>query len=154
MPGKVKPIPEGYHQITPYLTAKDGAGLVEFLQKAFGAEVVHRMNHPNGDFWHADLKVGDSHVMIGGASEEWPEQPSQIYFYVEDADATYKKALAAGATSILEPMDMFYGDRHGGVKDPSGNSWWIATHIEDVSPEELQRRGTAFAEERAKGSGG
>jgi uncharacterized glyoxalase superfamily protein PhnB len=151
MAEKVKPVPDGYSQITPYLTVKDGAGLVEFLQKAFGAQVVHRMDRPNGDLWHADVKVGDSHVMIGGASEESPEQPSQIYFYVEDADATYTQALAAGATSIMEPMDMFYGDRHGGVTDPCGNSWWIATHIEDVSPEELRRRGKAAAEEQAKG---
>jgi PhnB protein len=146
----VKPIPDGYHQITPYLTVENGAELVEFLQRAFGATVQHQMDRPDGSLWHADLQIGDSHVMLGGASEEWPAMPSAIHLYVEDADATYTRALAAGGTSIMEPMDMFYGDRHGGVKDPSGNSWWIATHIEDVSPEELARRGRAAAEERKK----
>lgn len=146
----VKPIPDGYPVITPYLTVKNGAALVAFLRKAFGATITHRMDHPNGDLWHADLQVGDSHVMIGGASDEWPERPSQIYLYVEDADATYQRALDAGGTSIMPPADMFYGDRHGGVTDPSGNSWWIATHIEDVSPEELEKRGKAEAEKRAK----
>jgi uncharacterized glyoxalase superfamily protein PhnB len=153
MAGKVKPVPDGYPAITPYLTVKNGAALVEFLQKAFGATVTHRMDHPDGSLWHADMQIADSHVMIGGASDEWPEMPSQVYLYVEDADATYRRALDAGGTSIMEPMDMFYGDRHGGVKDPSGNSWWIATHIEDVSAEELERRGKIAAEERKKATG-
>jgi len=150
MPARAKPIPDGYSAITPYLVVEKGADLVEFLQKAFGAKVQHRMDYPDGSLWHADLQVGDSHVMLGGASEEWPAMPSAIYLYVEDADATYGQALAAGATSIMAPTDMFYGDRQGGVKDPAGNSWWIATHIEDVSPEELERRGKAVAEERKK----
>ena len=149
MAEKVKPIPDDYHSLTPYLVVKEGGRLIEFLQKAFGASVCHRSDHPDGRLWHADLKLGDSHVMIGGASDEWPETPTSIYFYCEDADATYKRALGAGGTSIMEPMDMFYGDRHGGVRDPSGNSWWIATHIEDVSPEELERRGKAEAKRRA-----
>lgn len=153
MAGKVKPIPDGYHTVTPYLTVAKGAALVDFLQEAFDATVVHRMDHPDGSLWHADLAIGDSHVMIGGASDEWPEMPAQVYLYVEDADATYKRALEAGATSIMEPMDMFYGDRHGGVKDRAGNSWWIATHIEDVSAEELARRGKIAAEERQKAAG-
>ncbi len=152
MAEKVKPIPEGYHSITPYLVVKDGGRVVDFLQKAFGARVVHRMDHPDGSLWHADVQIGDSHVMIGGASEQWPAKPSDIYLYVEDADATYQQALDAGATSIMLPADMFYGDRHGGVTDPSGNSWWIATHIEDVSPEELEKRGRAEADKRAKES--
>jgi PhnB protein len=153
MTTKVKPIPEGYHAITPYLTVKNGSALVEFLQKAFGATVESRMDLPNGDLWHADVKIDDSHVMIGGASEEWPARLAQIYLCVEDADATYKRALDAGATSIMPPADMFYGDRHGEVTDPSGNSWWIATHIEDVSPEELEKRGRAEAKKRAKSGG-
>jgi uncharacterized glyoxalase superfamily protein PhnB len=101
-------------------------------------------------------------MVLDSTQSPAPEQPSatipgpqapQTYFYVEDADATYQRALDAGATSIMPPADMFYGDRHGGVTDPSGNTWWIATHIEDVSPEELQRRGMAEAEKRAKASG-
>jgi PhnB protein len=150
MAGRVKPIPEGHHAITPYLVVKDGGALVDFLKKAFGATIVHRMNHADGSLWHADVQIGDSHVMLGGASDQWPAKPSDIYLYVEDADATYQRALDAGATSIMAPADMFYGDRHGGVSDPSGNSWWIATHIEDVSPEELEKRGRAEAEKRAK----
>ena len=150
MAGQVKPIPDGYHSVTPYLIVKNGGRLVEFLEKAFGASVVHRMDHADGTLMHADLHVGDSHVMLGGASDEWPEAPASIYLYVEDADATYQRALEAGGTSIMEPQDMFYGDRHGGVKDPSGNSWWIATHIEDVSAEEMEKRGKAAAEERKR----
>jgi PhnB protein len=152
MAGKVKPIPDGYHSITPYLTVKNGGALVEFLQKAFGAAVTHRMDHSDGSLWHADLQIGDSHVMIGGASDQWPERPSNLYLYVEDADAVYRRAVEAGGTSIMEPADMFYGDRQGGVKDPSGNGWWIATHVEDVPAEELERRGKAAAEERKKAS--
>jgi len=153
MTTKAKPIPDGYHAITPYLTVKNGGALVAFLEKALGATIESRTNLPNGDLWHAEVQIGDSHVMIGGASEEWPERPAQIYFYAEDADATYARAVAAGATSIMEPMDMFYGDRHGGVTDPSGNNWWIATHMDDVSPEELQRRGKAEVKKRAKAGG-
>jgi len=150
MAGKVEPIPEGYHSITPYLVVERGAALVGFLQKAFGATVAHRMDHPDGSLWHADLQIGDSHVMMGGASDQWPAKPADVYLYVEDADATYQRALDAGGASIMPPTDMFYGDRQGGVTDPSGNSWWIATHIEDVSPEELEKRGKAEAEKRAK----
>lgn len=150
MPARAKPIPDGYPAITPYLAVEKGADLVEFLQKSFGAKVQHRMDYPDGSLWHADLQIGDSHVMLGSSSKEWPPTVSGIYLYVEDADTIYTQALAAGGTSIMEPMDMFYGDRHGGVKDPAGNSWWIATHIEDVSPEELARRGKAAAAERKK----
>jgi PhnB protein len=152
MAGKVKPIPDGYHSITPYLVVQNGAAVVAFLQKAFGAKVVHRMDHEDGSLWHADVQIGDSHVMMGGASEESPAQPATVYLYVEDADAAYQSALEAGAKSVMPPTDMFYGDRNGGVTDPSGNSWWVATHIEDVSPEELEKRGKAEAEKRKKKS--
>jgi len=150
MAGKVEPIPEGYHSITPYLVVEKGAALVGFLQKAFGATVTHRMDHEDGSLWHADVQIGDSHVMLGGASEESPAKAATLYLYVEDADATYQRALEAGGKSIMPPTDMFYGDRNGGVTDLSGNSWWIATHIEDVSAEELEKRGKAEAEKRAK----
>ena len=150
MAEKAKPIPDGYHSVTPYLVVENGGRLVEYLEEAFGASVAHRMDHPDGSLWHADLQVGDSHVMLGGASDKSPETPASIYLYIEDADAGYRRALNAGGISIMEPQDMFYGDRHGGVKDPSGNSWWIATHIEDVSAEELKKRGEAAAEERKR----
>ena len=150
MAGKVKPIPEGYHTLTPYLVVENGARVVEFLEKAFGATVANRMDHPDGSLWHADLKVGDSHVMLGGASAESPPVSASIYVYVEDVDADYGRAIQAGGISIMPPQDMFYGDRHGGVKDPSGNSWWIATHIEDVAPEELKKRAEKAEKDRQR----
>jgi PhnB protein len=145
----VRPIPEGYHTLTPYLIVADPDGVISFLREAFGAQELHRMNGPDGSLWHAEVQVGDSRLMLGGASEQWPAQPAVIYVYVEDVDATYQRALAAGATSVMEPADQFWGDRHGGVKDPAGNQWWISTHVEDVPPEEIERRGKAYAAERA-----
>ena len=136
----VKPIPDGYHTITPYLTVPGVAKLIEFMQQAFGAEVTERMAQPDGAIAHAEVRIGDSVVMMGEAGGEWEPMPSGIYLYVEDADAVYRKALEAGATSLREPADQFYGDRQVGVKDPSGNYWWISTHIEDVPREELERR--------------
>ena len=90
------------------------------------------------------MKIGDWMVMMGEASGQWAPMPASIYLYVNNADAIYKKAMAAGASSIMEPANQFYGDRHGGVKDPSGNMWWIATHVEDVSSEEMGRRAEAY----------
>jgi len=144
----VKPIPDGYHTITPYITAADASAVLEFIQRAFGARVHHRMDGPDGDVWHADLVLGDSHLMIGKAAPPRTPMPAMIYLYVPDCDAVYQRALDAGATTVMPPADQFYGDRHGGVRDAFGNEWWIATHIEDVSEEELQRRGKAFAESR------
>jgi uncharacterized glyoxalase superfamily protein PhnB len=143
----VKPIPEGYHTVTPYLLVKGVAQLVEFCKQAFGAQEVARHLHPDGTVGHAEIRIGDSMVMMGEAREEWPARPSCIYMYVTDTDATFRQAIAAGATSLSEPVDQFYGDRSGGVMDPAGNYWWISTHIEDVSPEEISRRA---AEAQAK----
>jgi PhnB protein len=143
----VKPIPDGYHRVTPYLLVKGVAELVEFCKQAFGAHEVARHLHPDGTVGHAEIRIGDSMVMMGEAREEWPARPSCIYMYVTDTDATYRQAIQAGATSLSEPVDQYYGDRSGGVMDPSGNYWWISTHIEDVTPEELSRRA---AEAQAK----
>ncbi|MFW2387103.1 MAG: VOC family protein [Polyangiales bacterium] len=134
----VKAIPEGFHSVTPYLLVKDGAKLIEFVESAFGAEQVERLEDPDGTVRHAQVKIGDSFVMLGTPQGE--PMPSSLYLYVPDCDAVYAQALAAGATSIMEPADQFYGDRGAGVTDPCGNLWWIGTHIEDVSHEELQRR--------------
>lgn len=134
----VKAIPEGFHSVTPYLLVKDGAKLIEFVERAFGAEQVERLEDPDGTVRHAQVKIGDSFVMLGTPQGE--PMPSSLYLYVPDCDAVYAQALAAGATSIMEPADQFYGDRGAGVTDPCGNLWWIGTHIEDVSHEELQRR--------------
>jgi PhnB protein len=140
MAAKVKPVPEGYHTVTPYLTVKGVDQLIEFLKKAFGAKEQFRHKRPDGSTGHAEMKLGDSMLMMGEAYGQWVAMPSQIYLYVEDCDKVYKQAMAAGATSLMEPADQFYGDRNAGVKDPLGNSWWIGTHVEDVSPEEMKRR--------------
>lgn len=144
----VKPIPEGFHSVTPYLTISGVPRLIEFLKQAFDAREEHVSKTPNGTIMHAQLKIGDSMIMMGEAGGEWKPMPSSIYLYVPDADATYKRALQAGATSVMEPANQFYGDRHGGVKDPSGNLWWIATHVEDVTPEEMARREKEFMKQK------
>ncbi len=136
----VKPVPEGYHSVTPYLVVRGVDRLIEFLQQGLGAVEKERHARPDGVVMHAELKVGNSMLMMGEAPDEHAAAPSNLYLYVEDVDRTYRQALQAGGTSVREPADQFYGDRIGGVKDPSGNTWWISTHVEDVSPEELERR--------------
>jgi len=136
----VKPIPDGYHSVTPYLMVRGASGLIQFLKDAFSAREVEKMEAPDGTVMHAEVRIGDSIVMISDARGQWEPTSSAIYVYVEDADATYTRALGAGATSVMEPANQFYGDRHGGVKDKFGNFWWIATHVEDVAPHEIKRR--------------
>jgi len=136
----VKPVPEGFHTITPYLTVADASALLDFAKHAFGAKEFHVMRGPDGAIAHADVLIGDSHVMMGQARAEWTPMPAQLYLYVADCDAAYKQALAAGATSVQEPKTQFYGDRHGCVRDANGNLWWTATHVEDVSNDEMERR--------------
>jgi uncharacterized glyoxalase superfamily protein PhnB len=146
MASPVQPIPDGYHTVTPYLLVEDAAGLIPFLERAFGATLLGRYDSPDGRLMHASLQIGDSKVMMGQAAEQWPAMPAMLHLYVEDVDAVYRRAVEAGARSIREPEDQFYGDRSGGVVDPAGNQWWITTHIEDVSDEEMARR----HEEQAK----
>jgi uncharacterized glyoxalase superfamily protein PhnB len=136
----VKAIPDGYHTITPYLTVQGAGKLIDFLKLAFDAQETERITAPDGAIAHAEVRIGNSIVMMSDAGGERAPMPSGLYLYVNDTDAVYKSALRAGATSIMEPADQFYGDRSAGVKDPVGNQWWIATHKEDVSPEELKRR--------------
>lgn len=136
----VNPIPAGYHSITPYLIVEDVNGLIEFLKRAFDAEEMSRHTDSEGAVVHAEVRIGDSVVMTGQASDDWNPMPSVLHLYVEDTDTVYQRAMQAGATSLREPSDQFYGDRTGGVMDPFDNQWWIATHVEDVSPEELKRR--------------
>jgi PhnB protein len=142
-PMSVKPIPDGFPTVIPYLVVKDAFAQYEFLQKAFDAKELHRTNRPNGRIANLIFKIGTSVMMMGEASEEWKPMAGSFYLYVEDCDAVYKAAIAAGGTSIMEPANQFYGDRHGGVTDAAGHQWWIATHIEDVSDEEIQRRSDA-----------
>jgi PhnB protein len=136
----VKPIPDGYHTITPYLMIQDSPKFIEFLNRAFDAKEIHRSETKDGKIMHAEVKVGDSMIMLSEASSQFPAEPAKFYLYVKDTDAAYKQALAAGATSIMEPADQFYGDRNAGVKDSFGITWWIGTHVEDVSPEEIKKR--------------
>jgi uncharacterized glyoxalase superfamily protein PhnB len=137
----VKPVPDGYHTVTPYLTVKDAGGLIDFIKQVFGGEETFRMGEDS--VAHAEMRIGDSMVMLGEAQNE--PIPAMIHLYMPDTDAVYRRALAAGATSLREPTDMFYGDRTGGVQDRFGNQWWIATHIEDVPSEEMARRAAAQA---------
>jgi PhnB protein len=136
----VNPIPDGYHTVTPYLIVPDVAGMIDFLQQVFDAPVNERMDAPDGRILHAAVRIGDSAVMMGESSEEYPSLQMMLYIYLEDCEAAYRRALAAGATSIQEPKDEFYGDRVAAVRDMFGNQWWIATHIEDVTAEEMERR--------------
>ena len=141
----VKPVPEGFHTISPYLGVKDARGLIEFLKKAFDSEVeVHAA--PDGTIFNAMAQVGDSMVLIGQVPKERPDNelmPAMLYLYVADADAWYRKAMAAGAQSIRAPEDQWYGDRVGAVRDLANNQWWFATHKEDMTPEEMARRAAA-----------
>ena len=147
----VKPIPEGFHTVTPSVVIKDAAKAIEFYKKAFGAEVVMQISGPNNSIVHAEIKIGNSIVMMG---EEWPghhvQSPATVngttctlHIYVNDVDAAHKQAVAVGAKEIMPPTDMFWGDRFSSVTDPYGHSWSIATHIKDVDtrrvPEGLRR---------------
>ena len=136
----VNPIPEGYHTVTPYLVVKGANNLITFLKQAFDAKELVRMDRENGEVMHAEITIGDSRIMVSDASVQYAPTISNIFLYVADADGTYKKAINAGAASSMEPADQFYGDRMGGVKDQFGNHWWIGTHVEDVTPEEMKRR--------------
>ena|SRR5437763_1636564 len=147
MANTMKPIPQGYHSVTPYIICKGAAEAIEFYKKAFGAMEVMRMAGPNGQIGHAEIKIGDSHIML---SDEHPEMgiyspphyggsPISVLLYVENADATVNAAVAAGAKVTRPLKDEFYGDRAGTVVDPFGHQWYVHTHIKDVFPEELQR---------------
>jgi PhnB protein len=141
----VKAIPEGYHSVTPYLVVPDAAREIEFLKQAFAATEVFRHSRPDGSIAHAEVRIGDSMVMLGQAGGDWEPMPCGIYLYVENVDAVYPKALEAGAKSQSEPKTQFYGDRVCDVIDPAGNHWWIGTHVEDVTSEEIERRQASMA---------
>jgi PhnB protein len=138
-----KPVPDEYHTVTPYLVVENAGTLIDFLTAAFDAKLRHSHQRPDGRVAHAEMSLGDSIIMMGSAQGDTKPMPTALYLYVPDCDALYRRALAAGGVSISEPKDQPYGDRHGAVKDPCGNSWWVATHIEDVSPQEIERRMSA-----------
>jgi PhnB protein len=157
MASRVKPIPDGHRTVTPYLAIKDAARALDFYKRAFGAIESYKLMMPDGRVGHAEIRLGDSLVML---SDEFPEyggkapetlggSPVSIHLYVEDVDAFVKRALAAGAKERRPVMDQFYGDRSGQLEDPFGHLWWVATHREDVAPEEMQKRVEAmFAQEK------
>jgi PhnB protein len=140
------PIPAGYHTVTPYLAVPDAQSLIDFMVRVFEAKEREIIRKPDGQIRHAEVQIGDSIIMLGTTSSAYGNATATLYVYVDDTDARYQKALEAGATSISEPANQFYGDRHAGVKDTNGISWWIATHFEDVLPDELARRAKAATE--------
>src|SRR5688572_28760018 len=135
-----KPIPEGYHTVVPYVIARDAEQLLRCVKAGLNAVEKDIMRYTDGRIWHADVLIGDSHVMFSQATERHPAMACSLYLYVPDTDAAYRAALAVGATSVMEPANQFYGDRNAGVKDANGNFWYFGTHVEDVSPEEMNRR--------------
>jgi PhnB protein len=132
--------PKGFHTVTPYLVVDGAPRLIDFLEAVFDAELVEGPAAPGERIGHAEVRIGDSVVMLGDAHGEHKPMQMMLYVYVDDVDITYQRALTAGASVVQPVADQFCGDRGGGVRDPFGNVWWIATHIEDVPPDELQRR--------------
>lgn len=139
----VNPIPAEYGTVTPYLVVDGASQLIDFVEKVFGAQEIMRMPAPGGKVGHAEIRFGDRIVMLGDAGPENPSRSAALVLYVNDCDATYRKALEAGGSSEMVPEDQFYGDRRGGV-NAFGVSWWIHTHVEDVSPEEMEKRMAAM----------
>ena len=147
----VKPIPEGYHSVTPYLSIKGAAAAIDYYKQVFGATELFRMAGPDGKIGHAEIKIGDSPIML---ADEFPEMefvspktlggsPVGLMIYVDDVDTMYTQAISAGAQEIKPLQNQFYGDRSGTLKDPFGHVWTVATHVEDVPPEELEQRAAA-----------
>jgi PhnB protein len=140
----VKAIPDGFHTVTPSLVVEGAAKQIEFIKEAFAGEEVFRMPGPGGEIMHAEVRIGDSVVMLNDPMGPQQAITSSLFLYVTDVDSVYKRAVKAGATSVSEPADMFWGDRMAQVSDSFGNQWAIATHKEDVSPQELQKRVAAM----------
>jgi PhnB protein len=161
MAGKVNAIPPGYHSITPYLVVNEASRAIEFYKQAFGAKETVRMGGPGGKVGHAELKIGDSMLMLSdempGSGTRSPQSlggsPVSIFMYVESVDSVFNQAVKAGAKADMPPQDMFWGDRFGKLTDPFGHSWAIATHIEDVAPQEMEKRAQAAMAQMAQGAG-
>jgi PhnB protein len=154
----VKPIPEGYHSVTPYLIVKGGANAIEFYKKAFGATEIMRFEGPGGALGHAEIRIGNSPVML---ADEYPDMGFRspqtlggagvsLMVYVEQVDAVFQRAIAAGAKELRAVQNQFYGDRSGTLQDPFGHVWTISTHVEDIAPDEMQRRSQEMVKQAAK----
>jgi PhnB protein len=141
-------IPEGFHTVTPYLIVDGAERFIEFTKSTFDAKVTYIMKQDNGRVRHATVQIGDSSLMLSDSMEGMEVNQTMLFLYVKDVDAVFTRATEAGARSIREPLDEFYGDRAGAVKDEWNNTWWIATHQEDVSPAELERRAMKAQNER------
>jgi PhnB protein len=160
MTTKVRPIPEGYHTITPQLTCRDAARAIEFYKEVFGAKEIHRMAGPGGKVMHAELQIGDSRIML---ADEYPGmsaapdpsrvQSSSLFIYTENVDSVFNHAVKSGAKGDMPPADMFWGDRFGRLTDPFGHLWGIATHIEDVVPQEMEKRMKAAMAQMSQSAG-
>jgi PhnB protein len=152
MSKQVKPVPDGYNNVTPNLVCRDATRAIEFYKSAFGAKELRRAPGPNGEVLHAELQFGDSKFFVNDPLNKMPipfptegvSNPTYLHVYVQDADTLFKKAVSAGARVDMPIQDMFWGDRYGKLTDPFGQQWPIATHIEDVAPEEMKRRQDAF----------
>jgi PhnB protein len=161
MAGKVNAIPSGYHTLTPYLVVSDASRAIEFYKQVFGAKETVRMGGPGGKVGHAELKIGDSMLMLSdempGSGNRSPQSlggsPVSVFMYVENVDSVFDQAVKAGAKADKPPEDMFWGDRFGHLTDPFGHLWAIATHIEDVAPEEMRKRAQAAMAQMAQGAG-
>jgi uncharacterized glyoxalase superfamily protein PhnB len=140
----IKPIPEGFHAITPYLFAQGATQLIDFISAAFQGELIFQQRRPDGTVMHATMRIGDSMLMLADSTPEFDAMRSSIYLYVADCDAVYQRALDFGGVSVFPMMTLPSGERYGGIKDPCGNVWWVATHVEDVPPDEEERRWKEF----------
>ncbi len=138
---KVHYQPEGMRTANPYLMVENVSKLIEFIETIFDGKLKYKLDRPNGTIMHAEMLIGDSIIMAGEPIEEYGAMPASIFLYVKDCDTTYQNAVQYGAESVMPPTDMKHaGERYGGVKDLSGNIWWIATHIEDLTPQEQAKR--------------
>ena len=157
MSNPVRAIPEGYHSVTPYLTCKNAAQAIDFYKSVFGATEIMRMGSPDGKIGHAELKLGDSHIFV---SDEFPGMNSAptpgvkggcgIFLYLENVDDAFNRAVAGGASVDMPLVNQFWGDRYGKLTDPSGHQWGLAQHVEDVAPEEMERRAKEWQAKMAK----
>jgi len=152
---KVQPIPAGYSVVTPYLAVRGAAQAIEFYKKAFGATERMRMPGPDGKIMHAEIQIGNAFIMMNDecmgqrSAKSLGGSPVSFYLYFEDADATFKKAIAAGGKELMPVTDMFWGDRMGNLEDPFGYTWTVATHVKDLTPEQMKKGQEEFMKQMA-----